>query len=74
MSNPSEEPGGAGRYELRFEGLYCFGRSYAFPCDAHGNVDLALLSEQARSNFLRVRASVGREFLTPVKRSRPPRH
>lgn len=71
MSHPSRE---SGRYELRFEGLYCFGRSYAFPCDADGNVQVALLSERARTNYQRVRASVGREFLAPVKHIQPRAH
>ena len=67
MSHPSEEPASPGRYELRFEGIYYFGRSYAFPCDAAGNIDVALLNERARSNYLRVRAAVGREFYAPVR-------
>jgi hypothetical protein len=74
MSHPSQESARTGCYELRFEGLYCFGRSYAFPCDADGNVQVALLSEQARSNYQRVSASVGREFLAPVKRIQPRGH
>ncbi|HXD04915.1 MAG TPA: hypothetical protein VN680_02620, partial [Burkholderiaceae bacterium] len=57
-------------YELRFAGLFHMGRGFAFPCDAQGKVDLGLLSERARANYLRVRAAVGREFLAPVKCAR----
>jgi hypothetical protein len=57
---------GAARYELRFTGLFHASPDFAFPCDAHGNVDFELLSEAARANYLRVRAKVGREFLGPL--------
>ena len=74
MNNSSENLPPAGCYELRFEGLYRFGRSYAFPCDADGKVEVAMLSERARSNYLRVRASVGREFYAPVRSLHPRAH
>jgi hypothetical protein len=74
MSNPSNPSARAGFYELRFEGFYFSSRNYAFPCDADGNVDVALLSDRARLNYLRVSASVGREFLAPVKCLQPRRH
>ena len=41
-------------------------RGLAFPCDAKGQVDLDVLSESARANYLYARAVVGREFLEPA--------
>jgi hypothetical protein len=32
-----------------------------------GNVEVGLLSERARTNYLRACATVGREFMTPVR-------
>lgn len=54
------------RYELRFAGLFNRGRGYSFPCDAEGRVDVDHLSEQARSNYLRARAAVGKELSPPT--------
>jgi hypothetical protein len=54
------------RYELRFASLFIEGRGLAFPCDADGTVDLAALSERARSNYLHARMVVGREFSLPA--------
>jgi hypothetical protein len=54
------------RYELRFAGLFNRGRGYAFPCNADGRVDTAKLSDQARSNYLRARAAVGKELAAPI--------
>lgn len=59
--------GSAHAYELRFVGLFNTGRGYAFPCDARGNVDTAMLTERARMNYLRARAAVGRDFHAPVR-------
>lgn len=59
---------GSRRYELRFAALFKAGRGYVFPCDPEGNVDIELLGETARANYLRASASVGREFFLPVKR------
>lgn len=56
-------------HELRFGSLFHEGRGYAFPCDARGSVDLAQLSERARSSYLEVCRAVGREVQTPVVRS-----
>ena len=59
-----------GSFELRFQSLFASGRGYAFPCDAHGRVDLDRLSERARTNYLYARAMVGRELSAPeVERS-----
>jgi hypothetical protein len=54
------------RYELRFSSLSNDGRSYAFPCDADGRVDMGALSERARDNYLFARAVIGREFSVPL--------
>ena len=53
-------------YELRFVRLYNPGRGYAFPCDAHGHVDIDSLGAQARVNYFYARTVIGREFHAPV--------
>ena len=67
MGTASIQAQGGNGFELRFAGLFYAGRGYAFPCDADGNVDVAILSERALANYRRVCASVGREFFAPVK-------
>lgn len=57
------------RYELRFARIFDAGRGYAFPCDAHGHVDMDSLGEAARANYIYARALVGRDFFTPVTRA-----
>jgi len=52
-------------YQLRFRSLSDPGRSYVFPCDAAGHVDLDALSERARANYFYARAVIGREFTAP---------
>ena len=52
-------------YQLRFQSLFDSGRGYAFPCDSSGQVNLDVLSERARTNYLYARAMVGRELATP---------
>jgi hypothetical protein len=54
------------RYEIRFRSLFQEGRGLAFPCDAHGHVNLDDLSDAARNNYLYARALVGREFAMPA--------
>ena len=54
-------------YELRFAGLFNPGRGYAFPCDAHGHVDIDSLADRARMNYFYARTVIGREFHAPVK-------
>jgi hypothetical protein len=54
------------RFELRFASLFDAGRSYAFPCDERGRVDLDALSERARTNYHFARAVIGRDFAYPV--------
>ena len=54
------------QYELLFRSLFDEGRSYAFPCDAGGHVDIDALSDQARDNYLYARTVVGREYSMPA--------
>lgn len=61
------------RYELRFRSLFDNGRSFAFPCDPDGRVDLDQLSEHARINYLYARAVVGRELAEPAVQPGSPR-
>jgi len=56
-------------YELRFQSLFDSGRSYAFPCDSKGRVDLNQLSDRARINYLFARAVVGRDLAVPAVRA-----
>jgi hypothetical protein len=63
-----DQASAAARYELRFQSLFNEGRAYAFPCDAHGHVDLDALSDRARYNYLYARAVVGREVSSPLVR------
>jgi len=53
------------QYELRFVSLFDGGRSYAFPCDARGQVDISELSDRLRNNYFYARTVIGREFLFP---------
>lgn len=55
-----------GAFRLCFRSLFQSGRGYAFPCDGQGRVDLDLLSERARTNYLYARAMVGRELAAPA--------
>jgi hypothetical protein len=52
-------------FELRYRSLSSHRCSYAFPCDAQGQVDLDRLSESARENYLYARAMVGFDLLEP---------
>ena len=54
---------------IRFPSLFRQGRGLAFPCDAHGRVDLDHLTERARDNYLFARAMVGREYAAPSVRT-----
>ena len=55
-----------GRYLLHYRPLVEGSRSYAFPCDLHGNVEMDRLSESARNDYLYARAVVGRELAEPA--------
>lgn len=54
------------QFELRFQSLFDSGRGFAFPCGPAGRVDLDLLSDRARNNYLYARAMVGRELSVPA--------
>ena len=66
LSSLPMDPSPAVRYELRFQSLSNTGRSYAFPCDADGNVDIDALSDKARMNYLHARTAVGRDLTCPA--------
>ena len=53
-------------FEIRFLSLFTEGRAMAFPCDAAGHVDLDVLPERGRLNYLYARAMVGREYAPPA--------
>ena len=55
-------------YELRFENLAPEGRTFSFPCDESGHVDLDALSERVKLDYYYVRTVVGREFARPAVR------
>ena len=56
------------QFELRFQSLSESSRSFAFPCDSKGLVDMDQLSGQTRNNYLYARAMVGRELALPAVR------
>ena len=53
-------------HELRFSRLTQSGRTFVFPCDANGHVDLDSSSLRARNNYFFARALVGREVNPPT--------
>ena len=61
VRHPMQDPG----FVLRFPSLFD-GRGFAFPCDAHGEVDVDALSPQARRNYLAARSAVGRDLGFPA--------
>ena len=52
-------------YELRFDALRAQGRSFTFPCDADGRVDLDALSDQKRNAYFYARTVMGAEVRRP---------
>lgn len=52
-------------YELLFRPLVAGGRDYRFPCDALGRVDMDLLSERTRLDYLYARAVRDLEVARP---------
>jgi len=52
-------------YQLRYGALGAGGRALAFPCDAHGRVDIDSLSDAARNDYFFARAVVGRDVTRP---------
>ncbi|MBO9512682.1 MAG: hypothetical protein J7549_01085 [Variovorax sp.] len=59
-----------GAFELRFDALFADRRSYSFPCDGMGRVDLDALSERGRLNYFYARAMIGVEVAWPAVRCR----
>ena len=55
-------------FQIRFRPLLLQGRSVAFPCDDHGNVDMDRLSEAGRREYLGENHDPTRP---PEPRSRP---
>ncbi len=53
-------------FRLTYAPLHGGGPSYAFPCDAAGEVAVEQMSDRAQLNYARVRSLVGREFFSPV--------
>jgi hypothetical protein len=64
----TNKPALVARYELIFQSLFHAGRALVFPCDATGTVEIDVLSERARNNYLYARAVMGREFAAPAVR------
>jgi hypothetical protein len=56
------------QFELRFQSLNESSRSFAFPCDPKGLVNMDQLSDRTRNNYLYARAMVGRELAVPAVR------
>jgi hypothetical protein len=56
------------QFELRFQPLIESSRSFAFPCDPNGLVNMDELNERTRNNYLFARAMVGRELSAPAVR------
>ncbi|MCV2354944.1 hypothetical protein LNV09_12340 [Paucibacter sp. B2R-40] len=62
----AQAPQSNDQFELRFQSLFHSGKALAFPCDAHGDVMLDVLSARALENYLFARAVVGHEYANPV--------
>jgi hypothetical protein len=58
-------PSAAAQFQLRYRSYFDAGTSFAFPCDARGQVDMDGLSERSRLNYLYARAMVGKELDAP---------
>lgn len=56
----------AHRYQLQFKSLSGWRHDLAFPCDGHGHVDIDVLSDRTRNEYLFARALVGRDFAKPA--------
>jgi hypothetical protein len=55
------------QYELRYQS-FDSRLSFVFPCDRKGQVEMDLLSERERLNYLYARAMVGRDLAVPAVR------
>jgi len=52
-------------FQIHFQPLVAQCRTVAFPCDAHGNVDMDRLSETGRCDYLFARVMIRRQRLRP---------
>ena len=66
MNNTPNLTHAAPHYELRFRSLFDAGRSYGFPCDECGHVDMDALSASALDGYLYARAVIGCEVAWPA--------
>jgi hypothetical protein len=53
-------------FEVHFRSLLRRGFELIFPCDRDGHVNIDVLSERAKTNYLFARAMVGREYSWPA--------
>jgi hypothetical protein len=58
------------QFLLCFRPLADSGRSFRFPCDAGGRVNLDGMSERVRNNYFYARAMIGRELERPAVEAR----
>jgi hypothetical protein len=59
-------------FQIRFSSAFLYGRTVAFPCDAHGQVDMDRLSDEGLRDYLFARIMIRRECARPeVVRSHP---
>ena len=65
METSRATPTDRAHFELRYRSLSPYRCGFAFPCDENGRVDLDVLSDTARENYLYARAMVGRDLLHP---------
>ena len=65
METSRATPTDRANFELRYRSLSSHRCGFAFPCDENGEVDLDVLSDEARENYLYARAMVGRDLLHP---------
>ena len=56
-----------GQFQLCFRPLTDSGRSFRFPCDAVGRVDLDDMSERARNNYFYARAMMAGASAPPLE-------
>ena len=66
MNNTTNLTHAASHYELRFRSLLDAARSYGFPCDECGHVDMDALSASALEDYLYARAVIGCEVAWPA--------
>jgi hypothetical protein len=72
MDTTQRSPTDTACFELCFQSLFDAGRSFAFPCDAGGHVDLGALSGTQRTNYWYVRTLIGRDYSAPTVRAGAP--